>query len=233
MLDNVIASVIKARDHSTEMEKVIFVDEDRGMFAYKAPFSLLRDRLPINCRFVPDYAELRKNGLIAGAAISGLLLFFSIVIGIKYSVTGGTYLGILSVLTLPLLGITGWNYGPNAPIHDYRPFWLIRLMVREEEPHGAVGSSTVDVPEGHRRWMVPYSHSFLNLRSVSEEQQDVEYTPHVMRATTLHADSLMLDEKQLIKSTHKDKWEKIKAGSLITLIFAELVAVFFLVAVIQ
>ena len=236
MLDSAISKTVLAQSKNIEFETITFLDADRGIYSYKAPFSLLRDRLPINCRYVPDYGELRKWGLYIGLGIAGLALFFSIVVGVKMSVTAGVYLGGLSVLSAVVLAVLGWQYGPNLPFHDYRPFWLVRLVTRnhdEDPPYGHVGVSTVNCPDGAVRYMVPYTHSFLNLRSLTEEQQNEEYTPFVVRATTLYRDSQMTDERKIVGSTGGNKWDKIKAGSLITLIFAELVAVFLLTAMVM
>ena len=217
-------------ERRSKLEIVHIFDEDRGIYSYRLPFSELAANLPINSRFVPDYATLRKGGLIAGAGIAALALFFSIVVGFEVNPAIGTYAGLASLIALPVLAYMGWDMAPTFPGHDYQPFWIVRLQVRKEEDD-PLSEWFTDVGFGLRRYLVPYAHSELNLRNIDEEQADEEYTPFVMRASTAFHDSAMREEKRMITSRETNKWEKIKAFSLIGLIFALLLTVFFLFVV--
>ncbi len=225
------AQALEEPERQSKLEIVHIYDEDRGIYSYRLPFNVLAANLPITCRFVPDYASLRKGGMYAGASIAGIALILAITVGLKFDPVIGTYAGLVAMLLIPVLAFMGWDMAPTVPIHDYQPFWVVRLLLRKAEEEPPLSEWWTDVGFGLRRYLVPYSHSYLNLRNIDEEKNDQEYTPFVMRASTAFHDSAMHEEKRMITSNNKDKWEKIKAFSLIGLIFAELVAVFFLFVV--
>lgn len=221
-------------DHGkqSKLEVVHIFDEERGIYSYRVPFAELSANLPIHSRYVPDYPLIRRSGLFAGVGIAGFALFFSIVVGIKFDPTFGIYAGLLSVVLAPVLALIGWDSAPRSPLHDYKPFWIVR-MVTSHVDELELSPWHTDIGGDLRRYLVPFSHSYLNLRSIDEEKEGEEYTPFVMRATTAFNDASMREEKRIITSKHRDKWEKIKTASLIGLIFAELLAVFFLFVVTQ
>ena len=232
------ARAVSEPERQSKLEIVHIYDEDRGIYSYRLPFKELAANLPITCRFVPDYASLRKSGMYAGAAIAGLALFLSVAAGIEFDPTIGIYAGLLSVILVPVLAFIGWDMAPTFPFHDYQPFWVVRFQTQTKEAN-ALSEWYTDMKVGGediglRRYLVPFAHSYLNLRPAvvnSEGDDDEEYTPFVIRASTAYHDSAMREEKRMITSDNRDKWEKIKAFSLIGLIFAELLAVFFLFVV--
>ena len=139
------------------------------------------------------------------------------------------------MILIPVLAYMGWDIAPTFPLHDYQPFWVVRFQSRTTEDP-ALSDWYTDIKIGGediglRRYLVPFSHSYLNLRPEAAVDEDEEYAPFVIRASTAYHDSAMREEKRMITSDRNEKWEKIKVVSLIGLIFAELVAVFFLFVV--
>ena len=227
MLDRGLAKLLGAKDIAEDREiSIVYDDLTSTVFRCYLPFSEVAGSLPATCRWVPDYKLLRRWGLYIGVGVAAIAVVLSILIAIQISPMAGVLLAALSVLMAPVLAIYGWNYGPRFPWHEYRPFNILRrvtLPKKSDPPLGALathhenGDSTV--------YLVPYEHSFLNLPSLTEASTEKEYTPFVVRASTLYKDSRMEDVIAMITG-RADTWTKLKAVSIFGLILAEFVVMY-------
>jgi hypothetical protein len=227
MLDRGLARLLGAKDIAEDREiSVVYDDLTAAVFRCYLPFSEVAESLPSTCRWVPDYKLLRRWGLYIGVGIAGIGLVLSILIFIKMSPMVGTLLAALCVLAAPILAIYGWNYGPRFPWHEYRPFNILRRVTQPKKDAPPLGALATKHENGDSTvYLVPFEHSFLNLPSLTEASTDKEYTPFVVRASTLFKDSRMEDVVAMITG-RADTWTKLKAVSIFGLILAEFVVMY-------
>ena len=228
MID-VFAKALRGQEKASDYETVVVFDEEaKAVFRVKVPFEELVKNLPETCRWLPDVYSLRLKGMIFGAVLPILLVICFVAIAVQVSYLVGVLGALFAFIMIFLGGLGGWIYGPGSPWHDYRPIWVVRRRWCEKD---APALSKLAHVVGERvRYVVPYEHSFLNLKSLEEEAEDTEYTPVVVRASTVWADAQMHDERDLV-SAPTAKWDKIKIASLAGIIVAMLIALILLVAV--
>jgi len=228
--------LLEAQKAAEEREDIIIYDEDLAtIFRAQAHHADISRALPASCRWVPNYRLVRKVGAAAGLSIALMALLFAILAGVKgYNTTAATYIGITAaLLALPLAGL-GWSYSIKYRATDYLPFSIVRRITKdtgEDPPHNA-WKDTVDTDDGRITYIVPYSHSFLNLANPTEEETGEVHHPFVARASVLFKDSQM-EDATFIMSARPDKWSRLKSLTLFGIIGVELIFLFLMLNVIS
>jgi|25BtaG_2_1085352.scaffolds.fasta_scaffold02602_7 hypothetical protein len=236
-MQDVVQGAIDRYSESIGREDIVLYDDyTQTGFRVRADHKQIADTLPSTCRWIPDFRLMRKSGAMYAAGVAGLVLLLAVIIGLKGSSEMGMAIGFAAVMASGPLAIAGWHFAPKYRAHDYKAFSVLRRITQpadEEPPIGALSMTEAVEIDGDkmRVYIVPYTHTFLNLANPAQEEQGEEYDqPPVARASILYQDSFQ-KSLALVMAAKQDTWSRMKQFAPLGIIAAELVFMFLMMNV--